>query len=508
MCLVCAAAARRRDRHAHLHPAPRARGDRRARRGQRRDRLRACRAPSRRPSRGSPAARRQRLEVEHPTGFFTVDMEVAVEGRRGRGQALGAAAHGAQADARRGVRAGQRVEARHESAGRRLLGFGEVGQALAVDLGARGVSHLAAWDILFRGPRTARRSRALAAKASAAGASLADAVCDADLVISAVTAGSGCRGRPLGRAASQAQRATSSTSTPCRRRVKVEASQIVEPAGGRYVEAAIMSPINPKRAASPMLFGGPHAAEFLPIARQLGFTGASVFSDRGRPRVGREDVPQRDRSRAWRRCSPSRCSPRAATASRTRCWTRWADLLPDATTGDALARYMISPLARSTVVAAPRRCARSRARSAKPGSSRCMSSAMRRAAGLGRGASRRGRPRRPERHARRDDRLVAAAEASDADHRLPRPLHDRAGRAPAVSRQAARAAARTEHRPRRHRRASATTRSARRIEKNQLQAAARARRGHHAVLAARLGDGASRRRRGDHRRPGRAPATT
>ena len=62
--------------------------------------------------------------------------------------------------------------------------------------------------------------------------------------------------------------------------VKVEVSQIVESAGGRYIEGAIMSPINPKRAASPMLLGGPHAAEFLPIARQLGFTGASVFSDR------------------------------------------------------------------------------------------------------------------------------------------------------------------------------------------------------------------------------------
>ena len=29
-----------------------------------------------------------------------------------------------------------------------------------------------------------------------------------------------------------------------------------------------------------MLFGGPHAAEFLPLAQQLGFSGASVFSDR------------------------------------------------------------------------------------------------------------------------------------------------------------------------------------------------------------------------------------
>ena len=30
-----------------------------------------------------------------------------------------------------------------------LLGFGEVGQALAADFGARGLSGLAAWDILF-----------------------------------------------------------------------------------------------------------------------------------------------------------------------------------------------------------------------------------------------------------------------------------------------------------------------------------------------------------------------
>ena len=43
-------------------------------------------------------------------------------------------------------------------------------------------------------------------------------------------------------------------------------------------------------------------------------------------------------------------------------------------------------------------------------------------------------------------------------------------------------------------RASATTRSARSIETNQLRAAARARRRPHAVLAARLGHGASRRR--------------
>lgn len=159
-----------------------------------------------------------------------------------------------------------------------LLGFGEVGQALAVDLGARGVSDLMAWDILFPATDSAP-SRALAAQGLRAGANVEDAIANADLVISAVTA-------------AQDVVAARSVAPHLKRNaylldvnsvspaVKVEASQIVEAAGGRYVEAAIMSPINPQRAASPMLFGGPHAAEFLPIARQLGFSGASVFSDR------------------------------------------------------------------------------------------------------------------------------------------------------------------------------------------------------------------------------------
>ena len=45
------------------------------------------------------------VEVEHPTGFFTVDDGRRGRRRRGRRRPLGAAAHRAQADARRGLRA-------------------------------------------------------------------------------------------------------------------------------------------------------------------------------------------------------------------------------------------------------------------------------------------------------------------------------------------------------------------------------------------------------------------
>ena len=40
---------------------------------------------------------------------------------------------------------------------------------------------------------------------------------------------------------------------------KQRAADVVERAGGRYVEAAVMSPITPARLAAPMLLGGPHA---------------------------------------------------------------------------------------------------------------------------------------------------------------------------------------------------------------------------------------------------------
>jgi 3-hydroxyisobutyrate dehydrogenase-like beta-hydroxyacid dehydrogenase len=60
---------------------------------------------------------------------------------------------------------------------------------------------------------------------------------------------------------------------------KQAASQVVNAAGGRYVEAAVMSPIHPQRLAAPVLLGGPDATAFLPVAEALGFTGMQVFAE-------------------------------------------------------------------------------------------------------------------------------------------------------------------------------------------------------------------------------------
>jgi 3-hydroxyisobutyrate dehydrogenase-like beta-hydroxyacid dehydrogenase len=157
-----------------------------------------------------------------------------------------------------------------------LIGYGEVGQALAADLRAAGIDDLVAWDRLF--PDTASvPSRALADGHVRAASSLADALRGRTLVISAVTAGE----------CFAAARETATALTPgawyfdlnsVAPATKTAAAQAIEAAGGRYVEAAVMSPIAPRRIASPMLLGGPHAAGFQPTAAALGFAGLQVYS--------------------------------------------------------------------------------------------------------------------------------------------------------------------------------------------------------------------------------------
>ncbi len=60
--------------------------------------------------------------------------------------------------------------------------------------------------------------------------------------------------------------------------MKAEAGRRIEAAGGRYVEAAVMSSVPGKGLKTPMLLGGAHAADFLQFAGPLGLK-AEVFSE-------------------------------------------------------------------------------------------------------------------------------------------------------------------------------------------------------------------------------------
>ena len=156
-----------------------------------------------------------------------------------------------------------------------LIGFGDVGQTLGADLLASGAS-VSAHDPLFGNPGSVP-SRALAKIHVAAEKTAPAAVQHAELVISAVTAASDIEAArsvvpqlPRGAFYLDVNSVSPGMKQAC--------SKIIDDSGGRYVEAAVMTPIAPKRIASAMLLGGPHAADFIARAQPLGFSGAKAFS--------------------------------------------------------------------------------------------------------------------------------------------------------------------------------------------------------------------------------------
>ncbi|MEO5734954.1 MAG: DUF1932 domain-containing protein [Rubrivivax sp.] len=155
-----------------------------------------------------------------------------------------------------------------------LIGYGEVGRILAEDLHSKGTA-VAAFDLKHA-------DAALQAHAAAHGVELAshaaDALQDARLVISAVTASQTVA---VAEACALAwpQSAWFLDFNSASPGAKQRAAAIVEGAGGRYVEGAVMTSIPPYRMRVPLLLGGPHAAALLPLLTALGFV-ASVASEK------------------------------------------------------------------------------------------------------------------------------------------------------------------------------------------------------------------------------------
>lgn len=157
-----------------------------------------------------------------------------------------------------------------------LLGFGEVGQILAEDLARAGVGHISVYDIKFSDPASIP-SQALGPAKVKAEASAGAAVAGADLVICAVTAAA-CAAAARSVTGSLKPGAFYLDLNSASPGQKKQAGEMIEAAGGRYVEGAVMSPISPKRSGAPILLGGPHAGVFLAEATALGFSGMEVFS--------------------------------------------------------------------------------------------------------------------------------------------------------------------------------------------------------------------------------------
>lgn len=156
-----------------------------------------------------------------------------------------------------------------------LIGFGEVGQIFARGLLKRGVADLRTFDIAFAQPDAAQR-RAADEIGVRACMSAVEAVRGSELVISAVTAAA-----TLEAAASVVpglpERAFFLDLNSAAPATKAEAAAVIDRAGGRYVEAAVMASVPPKGLRTPILLGGPHGTLFEPVAADLGLA-AAFFS--------------------------------------------------------------------------------------------------------------------------------------------------------------------------------------------------------------------------------------
>lgn len=152
-----------------------------------------------------------------------------------------------------------------------LVGYGEVGGIFGAALASARGRSVIAYDILVTDSAWASKARARATRDGVAVAGdVRAALAEAELVICAVTAAA-------------AAAAADSIARACRPgafvldvnsaspRTRSACAEAVARAGGRYVEAAVMSSVPPYGIRVPMLLGGPHAEALQPTLAALGF---------------------------------------------------------------------------------------------------------------------------------------------------------------------------------------------------------------------------------------------
>lgn len=161
-----------------------------------------------------------------------------------------------------------------------LVGYGEVGRILAEDLRARGIAQVGAYDVkLGTGAEAPLREHA-----SAHGVVLAEShaalAAESDLLICAVTASQTV---PAARSCAEGISSGAwfldfNSASPG---AKQSAAALIEAAGARYVEGAVMTSVPPHRIRVPLLLGGAHAAACAPLLAALGFDARTASGQLG-----------------------------------------------------------------------------------------------------------------------------------------------------------------------------------------------------------------------------------
>jgi 3-hydroxyisobutyrate dehydrogenase-like beta-hydroxyacid dehydrogenase len=163
-----------------------------------------------------------------------------------------------------------------------LIGYGEVGKTFACGLlGQAGVSKSSAWDLQFMAPATQAKELAHAHAAGVSAVLSMQALCEtSDLIIAAVTASN---------ALTVAQQAAAhlqpgsyfldlNSASPT---TKQHCAALINQAGGKYVEAGVMTSVPPYGIKVPMLLGGEHAAGLALVLQSWGMDAKPVSEKLG-----------------------------------------------------------------------------------------------------------------------------------------------------------------------------------------------------------------------------------
>ena len=158
-----------------------------------------------------------------------------------------------------------------------IIGFGEAGSTFAN--AAQWRDRAAVFDVKL-GFASGNGEIAEACRAAGVGAcgTLADALGGAQQVLSLVTADQALAAArdAAGSIGAGALFLDMNSVAP---QTKITASGLIEAAGGRYVDVAIMSPVNPANIAAPLLLSGTHAGVAAEALTALGFTNVRVVGD-------------------------------------------------------------------------------------------------------------------------------------------------------------------------------------------------------------------------------------
>lgn len=163
-----------------------------------------------------------------------------------------------------------------------FIGFGEAGPAIAEGWGAARAGEITVTDTKLD---DGLDDAAIAARCTQLGVracgSKAEALAGAEIVISTVTAD---QAMDAARQAAPhlAPGAAFLDCNSCAPGSKRISEEVIETAGGRYLDVAIMSPIFPDRHLSPCLISGRHAGDLLPVLSRLPMNATRVDGPVGR----------------------------------------------------------------------------------------------------------------------------------------------------------------------------------------------------------------------------------